>query len=426
MSNRLSFLILAMGLCPFTCIVADEGFVAGEEVSHASTFEFSDAALSPPPSFESTKEILEHPTLIEKKHVVASAIERKISPFTGKIKRSKVRVRVNADLDSKVIKEMNKNDYVVVVGEKGDFYAVKTPSETKAYVFRTYVLDGIVEGNRVNVRAEPSLDAPVIAQLNSGDHVDAAVCVDNSKWYEISPPENTHFYIAKELIERVGGPEVKIQLEKRKKDAQSLLKTASLLKKDEWHKSFNEIDISQVKQNYETLVREYVDFPEIVEQAQEALVSLQEEYLQKRIAFLEEKASIALGQEVDGISSQLEPERTALQNLNATDRMRLWEPSEEALYIAWTEKNDERSKEEFYEDQKQSAEILTGFIEPYTDPVKNKPGDYILRNGDLPAAYLYSTQVNLQEHVGKKVNLIVSERSNNHFAFPAYYVLTVE
>ncbi|MGD0665819.1 MAG: hypothetical protein ABSA17_08880, partial [Rhabdochlamydiaceae bacterium] len=74
----------------------------------------------------------------------------------------------------------------------------------------------------------------------------------------------------------------------------------------------------------------------------------------------------------------------------------------------------------------QAGVILTGIVEPYASMVKHKPGDYVLKDKDLPKAYLYSTQVNLQEYVGKKVSILVVPRSNNNFAFPAYFVLSVE
>ncbi|MEK7339256.1 MAG: hypothetical protein AABZ92_00910, partial [Verrucomicrobiota bacterium] len=58
--------------------------------------------------------------------------------------------------------------------------------------------------------------------------------------------------------------------------------------------------------------------------------------------------------------------------------------------------------------------------------VKNKPGDFILRDKDIPLAYVYSTVVNLQDLVGKRVSLIATPRPNNNFAFPSYFVLDVK
>lgn len=49
------------------------------------------------------------------------------------------------------------------------------------------MLDNTIEGNRVNVRLEPNLEAPIIAQLNAGDKIEGQISALNSKWYEITP-----------------------------------------------------------------------------------------------------------------------------------------------------------------------------------------------------------------------------------------------
>ncbi|NDE82278.1 MAG: hypothetical protein EB051_01510 [Chlamydiia bacterium] len=67
---------------------------------------------------------------------------------------------------------------------------------------------------------------------------------------------------------------------------------------------------------------------------------------------------------------------------------------------------------------------ISGIVEPYTAPVKCKPGDFIIRDKDLPVAYIYSTQINLQNLVGQKVTLKGVARPNNNFAFPAYFILS--
>jgi len=62
----------------------------------------------------------------------------------------------------------------------------------------------------------------------------------------------------------------------------------------------------------------------------------------------------------------------------------------------------------------------------YETNVKNRPGDYILYGSHAPLAYLYSTQVPLDQYEGQIVTLLASPRPNNHFAFPAYFILAVE
>lgn len=347
------------------------------------------------------------------------------TPFTGKIKGKKVRLRLSADLDSKIIKELNKNELVSIVGEKEDFWAVQPPADTKVYVFRSFVLDNVVEGNRVNVRLEPSLEAPVVAHLNAGEQlVNPVISPINNKWLEIAPPPQTHFYIAKDYIDYAGGPEFKAQHDRRMATVGQILEATAVLSQSELRKPFEEVDFDRIAGNYNTVIHDYTDFPEMVEHAKEALTAFQELYLEKRIAYLASRPT------PEQIAAQQQKEQElrelSLAMAQVTDKMRAWDSVEESLYSNWAALNENRSKQEFYEEQKLSAVIFSGIVEAYNSPVKNKPGDYMIRDKDFPVAYLYSTQVNLQSLVGRHVTVVASQRSNNNFAFPAYYVLTAE
>lgn len=357
--------------------------------------------------------------------VPAKVIEVPVSPFTGKVKGKKVRLRVKADLDSPVVRELGKNELLSVVAEKGDFWAVQAPAGTKAYVFRSFVLDNVIEGNRVNVRLEPNTEAPIISHLNAGDKIQGSICPSNNKWLEIAAPASTRFYVSKGYLENIGGPDVKAQADKRRVSALQLVEAATLLGKAELSKPYNEMDIERVSDSYKTVINEYTDFPEYVEKAKEQLASLQEAYVQKRLSYVDTKKAvkeeIVLDDEVNTKESM-----TTISNMQVNDKMKMWEPIEEALYLSWAQANDDKNVDQFYEEQKIAAAPITGIVEAYTAPVKNKPGDFIIRDKDLPVAYVYSTKVNLQSLVGKKVTLLGCPRSNNNFAFPAYYVIAVE
>jgi hypothetical protein len=347
--------------------------------------------------------------------------EATVNPFTGKIKGRKVRMRLRPDLDSRIIKELSKNELVVVIGEKEDFWAVQAPAGTKAYIFRSFVLDNVVEGNRVNIRLEPSLDAPVIGHLNVGDKIEnPTISPVSPKWFEITPPPQTRFYIAKEYIEYVGGPEVKAQMDRRGTTAEQLIDASVLLSKAEMRKPFEEIDFDRVVRGFNTVITDYTDFPDLVEQAKESLTTCQETYLQKRIAHLESHPS------EEYVSSPSQKSEEGGKISLPTDKMKLWEPIEEALYLSWANINDNKTQRDYFEEQKLAAVEISGIVEPYNAPVKNKPGDFILREKDIPVGYVYSTHVNLQNLVGKNVRLVATPRPNNNFAFPAYYVLAIE
>lgn len=352
--------------------------------------------------------------------------EVSVKPFTGKVKGKKVRLRLNADLDSRVIKELSTHELLSVVGEKGDFWAIEPPTGTKAYIFRSFVLDNVVEGNRVNVRLEPDLESPVIGHFNAGDKVHGSVSSLNNKWLEIDPPAQTHFYVAKEYIDHAGGPEVKRQHDKRKLAAEQLLDAAALLSKSELRKPFDEIDLERISHSYQTIINDYTEFPEYVDKARESFASLQETYIQKKIAYLESKSQVFSKDNKQSDDADEGFHRKQAFAADPTDRMKLWEPIEESLYLTWARLNEDRPMQEFYDDQKMEAVAMSGILEAYVSPVKNKPGDFILRDKDLPVAYLYSTQINLQNMIGKKVTVVGTPRSNNNFAFPAYFVLSVE
>lgn len=360
--------------------------------------------------------------------------------FTGKVLANKVRMRVKPDLESHIIRQFNKNDLLLVVAEKGDFYAIQPPKEMKAYVFRSYVLDNIVEASRVNVRLEPHIDAPIIGQLQAGDKINGQICSMNHKWLEIDPPSDAKFYISKEFISQVGGPDYLVMMQKRKAQAEESLSKAFFIAESECKKDYEEMSILEPTEQLQTIVRNYSDFPEITKQAKEGLALLKDSYLQKKIAFLESKAELSASAKEELLAKHKSETKEFLTDSaprtsawgkraiqkDMTDQMRLWDTVEESLFLSWNAFHTNKTLDDFYAEQKANASVVFGTIEPYNHPVKNKPGDFILRGDDAPLAYIYSTKVNLHDCVGKKVALLVTPRPNNHFAFPAYYVLSVE
>jgi len=349
----------------------------------------------------------------------------KFKAFTGKIIGSNVRMRTSGDLDSHIITELSKDEYVVVTGEKGDFYTVEAPADLKAYIFRGFIIDDTVEGDRVNVRLSPDRDAPIIGHYSTGHSIDGNICDDNNKWMEIDAPENTQFFIAKEYVEYAGKPELKVVQDKRKSTVTQLLESTSLLSQAEMRKAFHEIDIERVSHNYSTIINDYSDFPTFVASAKKELRTIQEDYLHRKISFLEAKASnMGKSQELSG--NIYEVAYHSEDALSPTDRMKVWEPIEEAMYLSWSSMHHAKTMDDFYTDQKLKSKAVSGILESYREPVKNKPGNFVVKDRDITVAYVYSTHVNLEDFVGKRVNLIVSSRPNNSFAFPAYYVLEVE
>lgn len=376
------------------------------------------------------------------------------SAFTGKVTKNKVRLRLQPNLESPILKELMLGDMVIVLGETEDFYAIQPPAGSKSYVFRTYILDNIVEASRVNVRLEPDVDAPIIAQLYSGDPIQGTVSPLNSKWLEIAPPSSTRFFIAKDYVEKIGDPSLMGAIEKRRDEVNMLLNSTYLASQSEMQKAFPEINLDTVYANFNKILQEYKTFPEQASRAKELLNSIQDSYLQKKIAYLEAKTKIVQddwqlknSQLNEQVKSQQQKMSTLEQQLRKTkgsapfiaedssagsvrlsNKMASWLPTEQSLYEAWSQSNDSHSQDEYYQEQSHSAIALKGILEPYNRIIKNKPGDYILVNqsNHLPIAYLYSTLVNLQDKVGQQITIYGVARDNHNFAFPAYFVLSAD
>lgn len=377
----------------------------------------------------------------------------KLEPFTGKVTKNRVRLRLQSNYEGPVLREFNRNDLVLILGETDDFYAIQPPLDFPGFVFRTYVLDNVIEGNRVNVRLKPDLEAPVIAQLKSGDRVEGHVASANNKWLEIKLPDNARFYVAKEYIEKAGDVNFKARFERKKEEIYHLLNTTDTLSQAEMKKPFDQIMINGLKANYQHIIFDHPDFPDAGVKAKEALAALQEAYTIKKLDYLESQARASsstvetnkkLAAEVQAHKnkiSHLEQEIENGRQFASIDKivtsnrpsqmplnMSIWLPVEESLFNNWLQTHGRSHPQEFYDEQKQQGFVLKGIIDTYNRPVKNKPGDYMLLNSasKLPVAFLYSTHINLQSYVGHEVSIVVSPRDNHKFAFPAYFVLTLE
>jgi hypothetical protein len=352
--------------------------------------------------------------------------------FTGKISKGKVRMRGSPSLDAPIIREMSKGELIIVVGETDEFYTVQPPADVKGYIFRTFVLDNKVEGNRVNVRLSPNTDAPVIAQMNSGDTVDGTISPINNKWLEVSPPTSARFYIAKEFIEKVGDEHFMAKVAKRRDEVNRLLQSNYAISQQELQKSFPDVKTDRIIANYEMISKDYADFPEQANRAKELLEELRENYLHKKISYLEalaasrQNTTVSMGQSTSSPISMQEAQTTF--SADPTIRVAYWSPVENSRFEEWKASGKTGTLDDFYQDEQKNASSLTGVITPYTRSIKNKPGDYVLLNKatNLPIAFIYSTKVNLNEYVGKEVTIEGSSRPNNHFAYPAFFVLSIQ
>jgi len=372
-------------------------------------------------------------TFPETKEDAQSGEENVYRSFTGKVKEDHTKMRISPNLGSLIVKELSQGQFVLVRNEKGKFYEIDSPEGVKTYIFGSFVLDGTVAGNKVNVRIEPDLHAAVVAVMHSDDKVTgASVCQKNSRWLEIDPPEQVRFYIEKGSVMNVGGIDKIGLLQAKKRTLKERIQNAESLSNRELCKSFEQIDVEKISDTWLSIIKQAIDFPELAEYAQRSLHGCQESCLQKRVAYLEAKIS-HLRDRTDveatenianqkGFFEEAENERSFIHD-SLKDKE--WEKVEENLYATWSMKHYKKTMEDYYASQKSESQTISGFLDSFDDEIKNKPGNYILRDRNMPVGYVYSTFVDLEKYKGTYVTLFVSSRPNNGFAIPAYFVLSV-
>jgi hypothetical protein len=397
----------------------------------------------------STQELLAQPT-------------KALAAFTGKITKNKVRMRLQPNLDGYIVKELNPNDLVLVLGQNEEFYAVQPPADTKAYIYRTFVLDGVVEGSHVNVRLEPDLGSPIIVQLNSGAIVAGKSIPDNKKWLEIAPPTTARFYVAKEFVEKAGDPSMYNKYAQEvaafaNRDT-SIAYEASIAAAPPTTPATPPRQAPNPAAPYTT--KSNSGYPTQSQPLPSTSYNSTQQYVPKQTITPTQtieptpvtnpnQSTITIPnpttnppQPLNPIQQQLNPQPTSqstsqqqttstqdVNKVSMTSKMAQWQDSEQDLYESWIALNDSsKSIKDFYKAESENAITLQGILEPYNRSVKNKPGDYVLVStaNHLPIAYLYSTQVNLQDSVGHEVVIGAIPRDNHNFAYPAYFVISVE
>lgn len=354
-------------------------------------------------------------------------------PFSGKVTGNKVRVRTNANLDSTIVKKLDQGSLLLVKGEKDDFYAIQPPQDVKLYVYKTYINmadQGLhnVEANRVNIRLQPNTEAPIVGRLVKDQKIFCSLCKESNKWLEILPTDDVYFYISKAYIQKVGDASIFSQMLQKKEEVDKLLNSAFFIAQAECKKSFNEMNPKEAIKQFETIIKGYKSFENHVKQAKEGLSLLQDTYLQKKIAFLEQKTNISSLEKTDVFKNvkSFEKTKTNIKNfarkIELKDNMKKWIPIENEIYQSWVSYHPDKSIDNFYLEQKANSLIVSGRVEKYDQNIKNKPGNYIIKGFEIPKAYLYSTKIDLEEFIGKKITILASPRPNNGFAYPAYFV----
>ncbi|MFZ5965952.1 MAG: SH3 domain-containing protein [Bacillota bacterium] len=120
-----------------------------------------------------------------------------------------VNVRQEPTLESQVMASLTLGQYVEVIDNEEEWYCIKLEGEKVGWVLndlllpiqedKDFIKKGIVTGDKLNVRQQPSKDSPAVASLDKGIEVTIVESADG--WYSIILNEQSTGWIHADYVE---------------------------------------------------------------------------------------------------------------------------------------------------------------------------------------------------------------------------------
>lgn len=104
-----------------------------------------------------------------------------------------VNLRTGPSRHADIVGQLERGMTVRVVLTDGEWSAIVPPPGTAAWVSRRFLQDGVVIGDRVNLRAGPSVAYATLIKLEAGEEV--AVIEEEEEWAKIELPETARLWV---------------------------------------------------------------------------------------------------------------------------------------------------------------------------------------------------------------------------------------
>ncbi|MFH1063236.1 MAG: SH3 domain-containing protein [Candidatus Omnitrophota bacterium] len=179
--------------------------------------------------------------------------------FTGIINDNSVNIRSGPGVNFEILRKMDKDELVLVLGNELDWYKLKLPRNSKAYIHNQFIKMGdtnygYINTDRVNVRAGKGTNFNVIGQLNANDLVE--VIDQDNEWAQIFTDINCFAWAHKDFVNNHGPASIYISKENVNQEAWKLLQQA---KQFEQASGITDTDEKQAAciQKYNAIIRDY-------------------------------------------------------------------------------------------------------------------------------------------------------------------------
>jgi SH3-like domain-containing protein len=139
--------------------------------------------------------------------ITASALsnESKLTfPFIGKINSNMVNIRSGPHINFEILGKAERTQELVVLEKQQNWYKIKLPDYVSVYINSKFIEKrsesvGMVNANRVNIRAKPDIKSNIISQANKG--VVVGIRQQKNEWLAIEPTSGCIGWVSAEFIE---------------------------------------------------------------------------------------------------------------------------------------------------------------------------------------------------------------------------------
>ena len=131
-------------------------------------------------------------------------IAQETFPFVAAIKAKNVNVRSGPSKNFEKVAELKQGEGVVIVAKSYSWYEIKLPYFAKSFISKQYIQMlgggiGRVTGNRVNIRAGADVKCSVLGQAKKDEWV--KVVGTKGEWFQIEPIDQSYGYVLAEFCE---------------------------------------------------------------------------------------------------------------------------------------------------------------------------------------------------------------------------------
>ena len=116
----------------------------------------------------------------------------------------RVSLRAAPDLEGYLLDRAMRGEELTYLDKTNGWVAVQAPASLDFWVSGEYVQNGVVQPEKLNVRAGPNLNYPVVDVLNGGDTV--ALRGEFNTWLKIAPPPASRVWISADFVEFLQPP----------------------------------------------------------------------------------------------------------------------------------------------------------------------------------------------------------------------------